>query len=138
MSDSFRSTMLPLNNTLILYILKSIRYISISKLSWQYIIYIPDILVRFNTYFSFYLPISGIIQLHSCTFRYTMCDVEPFYISCGCNRTPHCLDWASSGVICFGASHAVAIYYPEVMYPMYSGDAIFSCQWLIDLVLRNF
>nr|XP_011412948.2 elongator complex protein 2 [Crassostrea gigas] len=42
-----------------------------------------------------------------------MCDVEPFYISCGCNRTPHCLDWASSGVICFGASHAVAIYYPE-------------------------
>lgn len=116
MSDSFRSTMLPLNNTLILYILKSIRY---------NIIYIPDILVRFNSYFSFYLPISGIIQLHSCTFRYTMCDVEPFYISCGCNRTPHCLDWASSGVICFGASHAIAIYYPEVMYPMYSGDAIF-------------
>lgn len=64
MSDSFRSTMLPLINTLILYIFKSIRYISISKLSWQYIIYIPDILVRFNTYFSFYLPISGIIQLH--------------------------------------------------------------------------
>lgn len=122
MSDSFCSSMLPLNNTLILYILKSIRY---------NIIYIPDILVRFNSYFSFYLPISGIIQLHgrpSCTFNYTMCDVEPFYISCGCNRTPHCLDWASSGVICFGASHAIAIYYPEVMYPMYSGDAMFSCQ----------
>lgn len=124
MSDSFRSTMLPLINTLILYIFKKAFVI----FQYQNIIYIPDILVRFDSYFSFYLPISGIIQLHSCTFRYTMCDVEPFYISCGCNRTPHCLDWASSGVICFGASHAVAIYYPEVMYPMYSGDAIFSCQ----------
>ncbi|XP_022307408.1 elongator complex protein 2-like isoform X1 [Crassostrea virginica] len=42
-----------------------------------------------------------------------MCDVEPFYISCGCNRTPHCVDWASSGVLCFGACHSVAIYHPE-------------------------
>ncbi|XP_048754110.2 elongator complex protein 2-like [Ostrea edulis] len=42
-----------------------------------------------------------------------MIDVEPVYSSCGCNRTPHCVDWSSSGIICYGACHAVAIYQPE-------------------------
>lgn len=34
------------------------------------------------------------------------------YISCSCNRTLHCLDWASNGLVCFGACNAVAIYDP--------------------------
>ncbi|XP_062566490.1 elongator complex protein 2-like [Saccostrea cucullata] len=42
-----------------------------------------------------------------------MGDVKPIYISCGCNRTPQCVDWSTSGTVCYGACHAVAIYHPE-------------------------
>ncbi|XP_061179769.1 elongator complex protein 2-like [Saccostrea echinata] len=42
-----------------------------------------------------------------------MVDIEPIYISCGCNRTPQCVDWSSSGNVCYGACHAVVIYHPE-------------------------
>ncbi|EFN82385.1 Probable elongator complex protein 2 [Harpegnathos saltator] len=34
------------------------------------------------------------------------------YISCACNRVPHCADWANNGLVCFGACNAVAIYEP--------------------------
>ncbi|XP_032664509.1 probable elongator complex protein 2 [Odontomachus brunneus] len=34
------------------------------------------------------------------------------YISCSCNRMPHCADWASNGLVCFGACNAIAIYEP--------------------------
>lgn len=36
------------------------------------------------------------------------------YISVGCNRTPHALDWGNNGLVCFAASNAVAIYDPKV------------------------
>ncbi|KAL1138243.1 hypothetical protein AAG570_009932 [Ranatra chinensis] len=35
------------------------------------------------------------------------------YISCGCNRTPHCLDWGENNLICYGACHSIAIYDPK-------------------------
>ncbi|KAL6440407.1 hypothetical protein ACFW04_003145 [Cataglyphis niger] len=34
------------------------------------------------------------------------------YISCSCNRVPHCADWGSNGLICFGTCNAIAIYEP--------------------------
>jgi len=41
--------------------------------------------------------------------------VTDLYTSVGCNRTPHALDWANNnGLVCFGASHAIAIYDPKV------------------------
>jgi len=36
------------------------------------------------------------------------------YISCACNATEHCADWGHNDLICFGASHAVALYKPKV------------------------
>ena len=36
------------------------------------------------------------------------------YISCACNATGHCADWGRNGLICFGTSHAVALYKPKV------------------------
>ena len=40
--------------------------------------------------------------------------IENVYASVGCNRTPHALDWGHNGLVCFAASHAVAIYDPGV------------------------
>ncbi|XP_054271732.1 elongator complex protein 2-like isoform X1 [Macrosteles quadrilineatus] len=39
--------------------------------------------------------------------------VQPVFISCGCNRTPHAADWGNNGLICYGACNAVAIYDPK-------------------------
>lgn len=36
------------------------------------------------------------------------------YISIGCNRTPHALDWGENGLIAFGACTSVVIYEPQV------------------------
>ncbi|XP_014471257.1 PREDICTED: probable elongator complex protein 2 [Dinoponera quadriceps] len=42
-------------------------------------------------------------------------DMTTPYISCSCNRVPHCADWASNnGLVCFGACNAVAIYDPRI------------------------
>lgn len=35
------------------------------------------------------------------------------YISCGCNRAPHSLDWARNGLVCYAARNAVALYDPN-------------------------
>lgn len=32
------------------------------------------------------------------------------YISCSCNRVPHCADWGSNNLVCFGTCNAIAIY----------------------------
>ena len=37
------------------------------------------------------------------------------YISIGCNRMPHALDWGDNGLIAFGACNSVAIYEPQVL-----------------------
>ncbi|KAM0731926.1 Elongator complex protein 2 [Formica fusca] len=34
------------------------------------------------------------------------------YVSCSCNRVPHCADWGSNGLVCFGTCNAIAIYEP--------------------------
>lgn len=35
------------------------------------------------------------------------------YVSCSCNRVPHCADWgAGNGLVCYGACNAIAIYEP--------------------------
>ncbi|KAK9501757.1 hypothetical protein O3M35_012428 [Rhynocoris fuscipes] len=39
--------------------------------------------------------------------------VETCYISSGCNRTPHCMDWGVNNLICYGSRNAVNIYIPE-------------------------
>ncbi len=39
---------------------------------------------------------------------------DTVYTSVGCNRTPQALDWGNNGLVCFAASHAVAIYDPKV------------------------
>ena len=43
-----------------------------------------------------------------------MASIDTCYISSGCNRTPHCLDWGQNNLICYGSCRAVAIYRPEV------------------------
>nr|XP_012220137.1 PREDICTED: probable elongator complex protein 2 [Linepithema humile] len=35
------------------------------------------------------------------------------YISCSCNRIPHCADWGSNDLVCFGTCNAIAIYEPS-------------------------
>ncbi|XP_029169407.1 probable elongator complex protein 2 [Nylanderia fulva] len=35
------------------------------------------------------------------------------YIACSCNRVPHCADWGTNGLICFGTCNAIAIYEPD-------------------------
>jgi len=35
------------------------------------------------------------------------------YVSIGCNRTPHALDWGQNGLIAFGACNSVGIYDPQ-------------------------
>lgn len=40
--------------------------------------------------------------------------LDTAYISVGCNRTPHSLDWGNNGLVCFAASNSVAIYDPKV------------------------
>ncbi|KAL4222137.1 Elongator subunit elp2 [Mactra antiquata] len=42
-----------------------------------------------------------------------MAAVNTCYISCGCNRTPHCADWGKNNLICYGSSRSVVIYQPE-------------------------
>lgn len=37
------------------------------------------------------------------------------YTSCACNRTPHSAHWGNNNLVCFGTSHAVAIYDPEYL-----------------------
>jgi len=44
------------------------------------------------------------------------------YISCACNATGHCADWGHSGLICYGACHAVALYKPKVKCLMIMRD----------------
>lgn len=39
--------------------------------------------------------------------------VRTCYISRGCNRVPHCLDWGKNNLICYGACHSVALYDPK-------------------------
>lgn len=36
------------------------------------------------------------------------------YTACSCNRVPHCADWGTNGLFCFGTRNAVAIYEPRV------------------------
>ena len=36
------------------------------------------------------------------------------YVSIGCNRTSHALDWGVNGLIAFGACNSVVIYDPQV------------------------
>ena len=31
------------------------------------------------------------------------------YVSVGCNRTPHCVDWAPSGLLAYGADKSIAL-----------------------------
>ena len=45
-----------------------------------------------------------------------MAAVEMCYASCGCNRTPHCIDWGKNGLICYGSCRSVALYKPEVRF----------------------
>lgn len=40
--------------------------------------------------------------------------VHTCYISRGCNRVPHCLDWGRNNLICYGSCHSVAIYDPTI------------------------
>lgn len=35
------------------------------------------------------------------------------YVACSCNRVPHCADWGTNGLLCFGTRNAVAIYEPR-------------------------
>ncbi|KDR08420.1 probable elongator complex protein 2 [Zootermopsis nevadensis] len=38
---------------------------------------------------------------------------EIVYVSSACNRTPHNADWGTNELICYGASHSVALYDPK-------------------------
>lgn len=40
--------------------------------------------------------------------------VNPVYVSCSINSTPHCLDWGPNGLVIFGSSHAVHMYDPRI------------------------
>ncbi|XP_011870635.1 PREDICTED: probable elongator complex protein 2 [Vollenhovia emeryi] len=35
------------------------------------------------------------------------------YTACSCNRVPHCADWGTNGLLCFGTRNAVAVYEPR-------------------------
>jgi hypothetical protein len=39
---------------------------------------------------------------------------EVVYVSSACNRTPHNADWGTNKLICYGASHSIALYDPKV------------------------
>jgi len=39
--------------------------------------------------------------------------MTPCYIACSCNRVPHCADWGTNGLLCFGTRNAIAIYKPR-------------------------
>lgn len=43
-----------------------------------------------------------------------MVDVSTCYISCGCNNSPHAVDWGKNGLVCYGSCNSVAIYQPQV------------------------
>lgn len=36
-------------------------------------------------------------------------DVKLKYVSVGCNRTPHSVDWAPSGMLAYGADKSIAL-----------------------------
>lgn len=36
------------------------------------------------------------------------------YVSTGCNRAPHALEWGRNGLVAFGACNSVVIYDPQV------------------------
>ena len=36
------------------------------------------------------------------------------YVSIGCNRAPHALEWGRNGLVAFGACNSVVIYDPQV------------------------
>ena len=36
-------------------------------------------------------------------------DVELKYVSVGCNRTPHSVDWAPNGLLAYGADKSIAL-----------------------------
>ena len=36
-------------------------------------------------------------------------DVKLEYVSVGCNRTPHSVDWAPNGLLAYGADKSVAL-----------------------------
>jgi len=40
--------------------------------------------------------------------------ISSCYVSCGCNKSPHCADWGRNNVLCYGSSHSVVICQPEV------------------------
>ncbi|KAK7867755.1 hypothetical protein R5R35_002257 [Gryllus longicercus] len=64
-----------------------------------------------------------------------MASVENVYTSCSCNRTPHSVDWGVNDLVCFGTSHAVAIYSPKsrvaVTRTLYSHKSrVNSVRWI--------
>ena len=36
-------------------------------------------------------------------------EVDLQYVSVGCNRTPHCVDWSADGLLAFGADKSIAL-----------------------------
>ena len=36
-------------------------------------------------------------------------EVQLEYVSVGCNRTPHSVDWAPSGLLAYGADRSIAL-----------------------------
>ena len=36
-------------------------------------------------------------------------EVKLEYVSVGCNRTPHSVDWAPSGLLAYGADRSIAL-----------------------------
>ena len=36
-------------------------------------------------------------------------EVSLEYVSVGCNRTPHCVDWAPTGLLAYGADRSIAL-----------------------------
>ena len=42
--------------------------------------------------------------------RMSLCmEVELQYVSVGCNRTPHCVDWNTDGLLAYGADKSIAL-----------------------------
>lgn len=42
-----------------------------------------------------------------------ICEMTTCYTACSCNRVPHCADWGTNGLLCFGTRDAIAIYEPR-------------------------
>lgn len=40
-------------------------------------------------------------------------DMTTCYAACSCNRVPHCADWGTNGLLCYGTRNAIAVYEPR-------------------------